>query len=71
MDDDLLKLVSDVDQDRAALETWWREHSDEVKALVWLEIQREQKNPFREIMSRFAQLAFSEAAIRFSSEASS
>ncbi len=64
MTSNLLKLMSDADQDRAALETWWRSHTDEDKLRVWMAIQAEYPNPVMEIVSRFAQVAFTETTMR-------
>lgn len=58
----LLRLIAANDQDRANLREWWREATDEDKLAVWGCIQHEFTDPVMEVMSRFAQLAFSEMA---------
>ena len=58
MHPDLLKLISDNEQDEANALTWWRESSEADKMHVLRAITREYDDPVMEIMSRFAQLSF-------------
>lgn len=61
---DLLVIIGSNDQDRAACDTWWRNASDDFKIAVWDRIQTERADQVDEIVRRFAQLAFCEAAER-------
>lgn len=63
----LARLVSLNDQDLAECDRWVRESSNQEKIAVWLAIQKlgGPDNPVEEIVSRFAQLAFSQAMERF------
>lgn len=61
---DFLRLIAYNEQDRAEGLQWWRESSTAEKMAVWEMIQRPFSNPIMEIMSRLAQLAFTEMAER-------
>jgi hypothetical protein len=63
MANDLLALISDTEQDEAACREWWATATPAAKLRVWQAIQKEYKDPAMEVMSRFAQLAFSRAAL--------
>ena len=54
------RLVSDNEQDRANCREWWRQATPAAKMLVWDEIQKEHDDPVKEVVTRFAQLAFGE-----------
>lgn len=60
----IIRLQSDIDQDCAACDEWWRDATLEDKFKVWDAIQAKHNDPVMEVVSRFAQLAFSEAAVR-------
>jgi hypothetical protein len=60
----LLRLMADNDQDRAGCQQWWQEASNAEKLAVWNVIQTDYTDPTMELMSRFAQLAFSEMAVQ-------
>lgn len=62
-DETLLRLIAANDQDREAVAEWWREATTEDKLAVWGCIQHTYTDPVMEVMSRFAQLAFSEMAV--------
>lgn len=55
-----MRLISDNDQDLAACQEWWMTASDEAKNTVWSIIQTHYNDPAMEVMSRFAQLAFTQ-----------
>jgi hypothetical protein len=61
----IAKIISDNEQDRAACEQWWRDSSTADKILVWLEIQKPHKDTAKELVTRFAQLAFAEMVEKF------
>lgn len=65
MPNDLMALISDTEQDEAACREWWATATTADKIRVWKTIQKEYKDPAMEIMSRFAQLAFSRAALKY------
>lgn len=58
----LMRLVSDNEQDRTSCKEWWREATEAEKLSVWARIQQSYTDPIDEIVSRFAQLAFAEMA---------
>ena len=60
----LLRIISDVEQDQAACEKWWNEATDTEKLRVWNAIQTKFSDPAMEIVSRFAQLKFSEMMLK-------
>lgn len=60
-----LRLVSDNEQDRAMAEKWWRESSKEDKLAVLGKITQHYDDVAMELMSRFAQLAFSDMLEKF------
>ena len=60
----LAKLTGQNDQDQAECTEWWRESTVEEKLAVWGAIQHHYTDPVMEVMSRFAQLAFSTMAER-------
>lgn len=60
--DDILRLVAENEQDRSCCRDWWREATPADRLQVWEAIQRDYDDPVMEIVSRFAQLAFSEMA---------
>lgn len=62
--DKRLRVISDNEQDRAECRRWWAEATTEDKLRVWHAIQQEYADPVLEIMSRFAQLAFAEMAVK-------
>lgn len=71
MDDRMLtQLVALDDQDQAECDAWMRDASTEDKLRVWAAIQRMggPEKPLAEIVSRFAQLAFSQAMARLMAE---
>ena len=53
-------IAADTDQDREAARTWFREATDADKIRVWMAIQKPHTDPVMEIVTRLAQLAFSE-----------
>ena len=58
------RIIADNDQDVAHLLDWWRESSTADKLVVLAAIQRLYDDPVMEIVSRFAQLAFAQTAVR-------
>jgi hypothetical protein len=58
--DKRLRVISDTEQDRAECRRWWADATEADKLRVWFTIQRDYADPAMEIMSRFAQLAFTE-----------
>lgn len=58
------RLISDQDQDLSHMRHWWKTNSLQAKAIVWERIQRPYSDPAMEIMSRLAQVAFTEMAIK-------
>ena len=61
---DILRIISDTDQDRSNCDEWMREASNAEKILIWQAIQAMGPDPVSEIIASFAQLAFSEAYLR-------
>lgn len=60
-----LRIAADNDQDRVACAEWWRQATPADKMAVWDAIQRPYPDdPVQEIVTRFAQLAFSKMALR-------
>lgn len=61
-----LRVLSENEQDRAACDAWFRDTSDDVRVALWLAIQRmcDDENHVSQVIGRFAQLAFGEAAER-------
>ncbi len=57
-----LKLISENEQDRSHAEAWWKSATTAEKLAVWFHIQQEHDEVLDELVSRFAQLAFSEMA---------
>lgn len=64
MQKDYLKIVHLNEQDRANCQLWWDNTTTEEKLEVWALIQTNYDDPAMEIMSRFAQLSFSDMAER-------
>lgn len=64
MANELLQIDADNDQDRAACDEWWRTTPAEQRLAVWNWLQQDFENPIEEVASRFAALAFGEAAAR-------
>lgn len=60
----IARIETDQDQDQAMCDQWFNDASLEDLAVVWERIQREYKDPVNEIMSRFAQLAFSATVLK-------
>jgi hypothetical protein len=58
-----LKLRSIQDEDQANAQKWWDETDDIEKLKVWLAIQKPHDDPIQRIISRLAQLAYTEMAI--------
>lgn len=64
MERDLIKLIADNDQDRAACDKWMSQASPADVAAVWNMSQQDYKSPVMELLSRFASLAIGEAMAR-------
>jgi len=60
----IARIESDQDQDQAMCDQWFREATTADLMAVWLRISKPYQDPVNEIMSRFAQLAFSEAVLK-------
>lgn len=59
----LATISSDNDQDHANFEKWWDESTWEAKEQVWLKIVEPYDDPVMEVMSRMAQIAFTDMLI--------
>lgn len=57
-------LTSQHDQDIENAKAWWREHDDAAKAKVFAAISHEYTTPIAEVISRFAQIGFTEICLR-------
>lgn len=64
MDRNRLALLSATEQDESECLRWWREASGTDKRRVWDAIQTSYDDPVMEIVSRFAQPAFSQMALK-------
>lgn len=64
MNRQLVILQSQTDQDWAECREWFQEASNQDLLDVWMAIQRENDDPAMEIMSRLAQLKFSEMYLK-------
>jgi hypothetical protein len=60
----LVQTQADHDQDIENFKTWWRETTTAEKHEVLDVIQRQYDDPRMEIMSRLAQFAFTEMALK-------
>lgn len=60
-DKQIVRLAAMNDQDRAQMRDWVKEASNDDLMRVWVTIQEPYDDPAMEIMSRFAQVALSEA----------
>lgn len=60
----MLQIDADTVRDIAAMEMWWKSSSNEDRLRVWKAIQQKFDDPVMEIVSRFAQVAFSECVGR-------
>ena len=63
----IVKLQADHDQDIAAGRQWWIDSTLAEKFAVWDCIQKPYNDPAMEVMSRFAQLAYTQHALTYNS----
>lgn len=58
-----LAISATQDQDLEDAKRWWAETSEANKIRVWTKIQAAYDDPLMEIMSRFAQVGFTQVAM--------
>ena len=64
MNRDIVWLQSLQDQDMAAMREWWVDSFDKDKVLVWERIQETHNDPVDELITRFAQVAFTQMELQ-------
>lgn len=65
-----MMLMAEADQDRAHLDSWVQEGTEEDLLAVWMAIQREASSPLEEVILRMAQVAFTDSFLRVCGEKS-